>query len=258
MLYVQLEVNGHPVKAFVDSGAQATIISPSCAETCGITKSIDTRFAGIARGVGTAKILGRIHEAKIRIGDVDELPCAFTVMEGKDVDLLLGLDMLKRYQACIDLKQNKLILGGGSASVPFLGESEIPKNFEEAMDSEPTIEGPGGVAVGAESGALKPSTSNPASSSKAGGNFGGQGRTLGTPSSSSSKPAAASSSTAQQTPSRQQIPPRPAAPTPGVSQFPEASISMLTNMGASREQAIQLLRASNGNTEYAASMLFDM
>lgn len=223
MLYIDVEVNGHKVKAFVDSGAQATIMSPACAEACGIMRLVDKRFAGVARGVGTAAILGRVHSAQIRIGSLF-LPCSFTVMEGKDVDLLLGLDMLKRHQACIDLSKDKLVIQG--VEVSFLGEADIPKGLEEERAEEPKVAGPGGMTIGGRSGVVSAPSNSPA------------------PQSSNSAPAAAAP-----------VPAAAAAP-PQQESFPDASIDQLVALGFSREEAVNALSACGGNVEYAAALLF--
>lgn len=244
MLYVDVEVNGHPVKAFVDSGAQATILSPDMAEQCGIMRLLDTRFAGIARGVGTAKILGRIHSAQIKVGSDLFLPCAFTVMEGKGVDLLFGLDMLKRYQACIDLQKNALVIQG--REIRFLSEHELPKNaLEEELevDDNGNVKLPSnlanssaaqGAAASASAAAVGPNAVSQSSTQK----FPGPGQTLSTPSSGSVT--ASQGQKAQGSGSR----------------WPENSISALTTMGVSREEAIRLLDASDGNVDMAANLMF--
>lgn len=55
------------------------------------------RWSGIAKGVGTQRITGRIHMSKLQIEN-DFLVSSFTVLEKQPMDMLLGLDMLKRHQ----------------------------------------------------------------------------------------------------------------------------------------------------------------
>lgn len=229
MLYVPVEVNSHPVKAFVDSGAQQTIMSPECAEACGIMRLIDGRFAGIARGVGTAKILGRVHSAQMRLADL-HLPCSFTIMEGRDVDLLLGLDMLKAHQACIDLEKSVLRIQG--REVRFLSEHELP---EKARLIDSGADDPIASTPGPSSSAPQPAQmSGGRSAGASGSSFPGGGNTLG----SAPTPRAST---------------RPAA---AQSRHPDSAIELIMGLGVSREVAISMLDAAGGNVDAAASLLF--
>lgn len=242
MLYIDVEVNGTKVKAFVDSGAQSTIISPDCAEKCGIMRLVDQRFSGIARGVGTAKILGRIHSAQIKLDDLF-LPVGFTVLEGRDVDLLFGLDMLKRHQACIDLEKNCLRIQG--REIRFLAEHELPSKAHQAEELAEELEA-ASVKPGAKG--IAPTAPHPIPSSSSSGApkqaFPGAGQSLGAP------PSLASSAPA----STNEASPFPETDIQAVSTFFASplcglikDVLQIVNLGVSREQAIQTLTAAGGN-----------
>lgn len=131
MLYIRCSVNDRPLDVFVDSGAQMTIMSMDCAKRLGLERLIDDRFEGTAVGVGTGKILGKIHIVDLRIGGYD-FPCSVTVMDSKEglgdknMDCLFGLDMLKRHRCCIDLGKNALIFPSAGLEAPFLHEKDLP------------------------------------------------------------------------------------------------------------------------------------
>ncbi len=93
MLYVNMVVNKVPVVAFVDSGAQSTIMSVQCAQRCNLERLIDRRYAGTAVGVGTAKIVERVC-----CKSDQPLSCSFTIIDNQSMSLLFGLDMLKKFQ----------------------------------------------------------------------------------------------------------------------------------------------------------------
>jgi DNA damage-inducible protein 1 len=228
MLYVSTTVNGKAIKAFVDSGAQMTIMSQSCAEDCGLLRLMDKRFQGLARGVGQQRILGRIHMAPCVIAG-KHIPISISVLEGDNVNFILGLDNLKRHQCSIDLKDNVLRFGSLDVAVPFLAEHELPK--DDLFNKEEM-----------EEAAVKAKAAGDADAAAAGGGSGG----------------ASGSGAATAAP----IPSTTAAPAPAAavnSQLPagwEEKVDRLTALGFPRPQCVDALKATNGNEEMAGSLLF--
>ncbi|EGR28571.1 hypothetical protein IMG5_172430 [Ichthyophthirius multifiliis] len=231
MLYIDICINDRQVQAFVDTGAESTIISKQCAERCGIMRLVDKRFSGIASGVGTGKILGRIHSYHIQILD-QKIPCSFTVIETINLDFLLGLDTLRRFQCLVDLGKNCLTfsLQNRKLDVPFLYEADIKKSvsmelekqlFEEEdkrnqLNNQNNIKNQNQQQIPQQQQKYQQIQQQPQKQQQ------------------------------QQHQQQQQF-----------SQFPEASIQQLINIGATRQEAIKALTLAHGNLEYAASYIYN-
>ena len=229
MLYVDITVNGHAIKAFIDSGAQMTIMSLGCAQRLGLERLIDKRFMGVAKGVGTQKIIGKVHQAPISVAGV-LMPCAITVLEKEqDMDFIWGLDMLKRHQCVIDLEKNVLRIGTIDKTCAFLGEHELPafaRPANGAGDGEKTDATNGGGGGAASGSGISSDPIQLAGDGLVGGN----------------------------TDSNDQGAP---APAPGAAPADlESKVAKLVELGFDRAKCLQALASSDGNEEYAASLLF--
>ncbi|XP_055589812.1 protein DDI1 homolog 2 isoform X2 [Uranotaenia lowii] len=246
MLYINCRVNGHPVKAFIDSGAQATIMSAAAAERCNIMRLVDTRWAGIAKGVGVQKIIGRIHMVQIQIEN-DFLTSSFSVLEEQPMDMLLGLDMLKRHQCNIDLKNNLLKIGTTGTETRFLAEGELPECARLTGSPEEEQKALQESARLAEELAVKEAlTKSEQDQASTSGTSSGNTNTGGA--SSRSSPTSAGP---QQKPGEDV--PLVLLPT---DRFSEMDVVELESMGFSRHMVITELRAADGDKAKATSGLF--
>ena len=64
---------------------------------------------------------------------------SITVLEQKDgPQFIFGLDMLRRHQCCIDLSRSVLHFGSCDATLPFLPDHLIPKDFRRHIEEVST------------------------------------------------------------------------------------------------------------------------
>ena len=136
MLYVACTLNDVPLKAFVDTGAQMTVMTAATAQKCNLLDKVDARFRGVAAGVGAARILGRVHLVTLRFGASTAVDVSITILDqNHGPELLLGLDLLRKYQAVIDLARNAMLIGG--KAIPFVeGEKREDKREQQQQQQQ--------------------------------------------------------------------------------------------------------------------------
>ena len=138
------------VKAFIDTGAQVTVISLEAAKRCGLKEHIDFKYAGKAVGVaGSTRIVGRLRDITLVLVS-DDGQCVRVVCKSAVVikeafslpglDLLIGLDLLSELNALINLSDNTITFeindenSRFTSRIPFLGR-------ENKMDQDLDVEG---------------------------------------------------------------------------------------------------------------------
>jgi hypothetical protein len=117
---VLCEINGYLVQGMVDTGAEISVMSSSCAKRCRIANLIDTQHSGKAIGVGSSDIVGGIDNLGMRIGPLN-FQNKVSILRNSRCDLLIGLDILERFQCEVSLKEKivKFNVRGDQVKVPM-------------------------------------------------------------------------------------------------------------------------------------------
>jgi hypothetical protein len=126
MCLIPCTIGDITVEMLVDTGAQRSVISAPLVTQLDLSKRLDTRFQGVAAGVGRAKISGRIRNVVCAFGDGHvEFLMDFVVLDIAELLVIIGLDQLRKYKCLVDVGNGKLIFGGtGGVEVAMLPPNE--------------------------------------------------------------------------------------------------------------------------------------
>jgi len=115
MLYVNSFISGYKMPLFVDTGAQASVMSLKTCKSLGLMSSVDVSQAGIATGVGSTRIYGKLWRVPVQIGRT-KFHMQFNILD-MGVSVILGLDQMRRLGMSVNLKRGGLQIG--TSFVPF-------------------------------------------------------------------------------------------------------------------------------------------
>ncbi|EFO63562.1 DDI1-like DNA-damage inducible protein [Giardia lamblia P15] len=129
-VYIHIELNGHQDIAVIDTGAEFSTISLDTAIRCGLEDHIDKRQEGRALGVGSSRIVGKIHLVQLKYGE-EYFATNFMVVESV-VGTLLGMPFLRMHRMVIDLAIYQIRIG--DVSLPIMSDAEVEAYKADMMN----------------------------------------------------------------------------------------------------------------------------
>eukprot|EP00792_Barthelona_sp_PAP020_P001732 TRINITY_DN1278_c0_g1_i1.p1 TRINITY_DN1278_c0_g1~~TRINITY_DN1278_c0_g1_i1.p1 ORF type:complete len:367 (+),score=105.27 TRINITY_DN1278_c0_g1_i1:52-1101(+) len=117
LLFVPCRFNGVDFNAFIDTGAQTSILSQKTAEKLGLMDLVDPMFGSLVKGVGNGVVIGRVHSVAIEFNSIEGQKYFFThwfsILGGEDDLILLGMDFLRRFGVNLNLANRTMSFPDG-------------------------------------------------------------------------------------------------------------------------------------------------
>jgi DNA damage-inducible protein 1 len=121
MLYIGCQINDIYITAFVDTGAQVSIMNLDTARRCNLLERIDTKNRGTVVGVGSQQSVGYVYHVDMMLGQYI-IPCNFMILR-TGPDIIIGLNIMKTHRISIDMGEGAIKIGG--QKIQFLGSKDI-------------------------------------------------------------------------------------------------------------------------------------
>jgi len=125
MLYIPCQIEGNYCTAFVDTGAQVSVMSLDMAKKCGLEERIDKQYNGIVKGVGEQQMIGKLYYVIVSF-DYCEIPCSFIILENSP-DIMIGINMMKCHRMELDFGKHvmKIPVGNSKIEIEFLDPADV-------------------------------------------------------------------------------------------------------------------------------------
>jgi hypothetical protein len=110
---VVCKVQGKTLRMIVDTGASLSVLYMNQVELCSVAYLIDRRCQVVLMGIADAqsRAVGVIHALEIDVGGA-KTRGSFAVLEGSNVNGILGIDWLSQNGAMIDTAGDSMVLKG--------------------------------------------------------------------------------------------------------------------------------------------------